>query len=110
MMEWMEKYRQAPREATALTIDRPTILFLGLTIAEFTAGVSVSFAMVILWDANAVIPFALLAGVLLSWASREYRRHFPARFLQHWCWAMGLQSIDGVPTLFRRRRHKVFGP
>ena len=110
MMEWMEKYREAPREATSLTIDKPMLLFFGLTIVEFAAAPIVFFAVMILWNSNLAMAFGLVGGVLISWATRECRRRLPPRFLQHWTWSVGLQSIDGVPKLFRQRRHKLFGP
>lgn len=110
MLEWMEKYREVPREQTALTIDRPMLIFLGLTLTDFVAGVVVVLAVMMLWDSSAAILVGLAGGGAASWVAREYRQRCPPRFLQHWSWAMGLQSIRGVPRLFRKRRYVVFGP
>lgn len=110
MLEWYEKYRDVPRAKTCGAIDKPMLIFLGLALTDFIAGVALFLGIVMFWDAGIAIPIAIGSGVLASWASREYRRRFPARFLTHFNWSLGLQRLPGIPSFFRERRVQIFGP
>jgi hypothetical protein len=110
MLEYMEKYRSAPRHETCVTIDKPMLLFLGLAIADFISGVATFLAVVMFWDSGLAVFVAIFGGLGAAWGSREYRRRFPERFLQHWSWSMGLQRVRGVPSFFEKQRIRVFGP
>lgn len=110
MLEWMEKYREAPRTKTALMIDKPMILFLGLTITDLISGVAVFAVLMSVSNSSLAIVVALLGGLGAMYLASEYRRKAPARFLQHWSWSMGLQRVRAVPRLFRKRRYQAFGP
>ena len=110
MLEWMDQYRDSPRSETFLTIDKPMLIFLGLTLGDFVSGVVVFLVVIMSWDSGLSIPVALTGAILSAWTAREYRRVFPARFLQHWSWAAGFQKVPGVPRLFEKRRYLVFGP
>ena len=110
MLEYMEKYRDAPRSATCTSIDKPILIFLGLAISDFVAGVSAFIAVVMLWDSGLAALVAIAAGCAAAWMAREYRRRCPERFLQQWSWSMGLQRVADVPVLFKKRRIKIVGP
>jgi hypothetical protein len=110
MLEYMEKYRTAPRQATCVTIDKPMVLFLGLAIADFISGVATFLVVVMFWDSGLAVFAAIFGGVAAAWVSREYRRRFPERFLQHFSWAMGLQRVRGIPSFFEKQRIRVLGP
>lgn len=110
MLEYYDKYKEAPRKETSSAIDKPMLIFLGLALTDFIAGVAAFLAIVMFWDSGVAIPVAMGSGVLSAWGSREYRRRFPARFLTHWNWSLGLQRIRGVPSFFTKRRHAIFGP
>lgn len=111
MFEWYEKYANYPRETTLKAFDKPMLIFLGLTLQDFIAGVVSFIALIMSWDSIAAIPLAIGLGVFISWLSRLYREHFPNRFLVHYSWAKGLSTIKGVPTLFNLTTQiKTFRP
>lgn len=108
-MEWMDKYRDAPRSKTALTIDRPMIVVLGMTAVEFAAGALVGIVVIARMESSLAFPVGLAGGVLTAWLAREYRLRTAPRFLQHWAWSLG-KAVPGVPSFFEKRRHVRFGP
>ena len=110
MNEWMEPYREAAREKTALTINHATIVLWGLTVTELVVGL-VSFLIVIQFSESILaIPGGIVVACAFSWAAREFRSRFPPHFLQHLAFAFGQKTIPGWPALFRGRRYRVFGP
>lgn len=110
MLEYMDKYRDAPRSATCTSIDKPILIFLGLAISDFVAGVGAFIAVVMFWDSGLAALFAIAASCAAAWVAREYRRRCPERFLQQWSWSLGVQRVTNVPVLFKKRRIKVVGP
>lgn len=110
MLEYMDKYRDAPRSATCTSIDKPILIFLGLAISDFIAGVGAFIAVVMLWDSGFAALVAIAASCTAAWIAREYRRRCPERFLQQWSWSLGVQRVTDVPVLFEKRRIKIVGP
>lgn len=110
MLEYMDKYRAAPRSATCTSIDKPILIFLGLAISDFIAGVGAFIAVVMFWDSGLAALVAIAASCTAAWVAREYRRRCPQRFLQQWSWSMGLQRVADLPVLFEKRRIKIAGP
>lgn len=110
MQEWLEKYRDVPRHATNASIDKPMILFLGLTLSDFIAGVSIFIFVVMIWDSGFSIPVAIFGAVASAACAKFYRTYFPPMFLSHFNWSFGLQKFKHIPNLFQKSRFKVFGP
>lgn len=110
MLEFMDKYKDVPRKETSSTIDKPMLIFLGLALTDFIAGVATFLAIVMFWDTGLAVPVAISSGFLAAWGSREYRRRFPLRFLTHWNWSLGIQHMGSLPTFFGKRRFVIFGP
>jgi hypothetical protein len=74
MHEWYEKYASYPRDVTLTTFDKPMLIFLGLTITDFVAGVSSFIALIMVWDSLLAIPVAICHrhfGVLAGKNSTE---------------------------------------
>lgn len=109
MQEWLEKYRDVPRLPTNSSIDKPMIVFLGLTLSDFVLGVSTFIFVVMIWDSGFSIPVAILGAIASSSCSKFYRISFPPMFLSHFNWAMGLHKSDYIPNFFYKRRFRVFG-
>ncbi len=106
MYEWYEKYSEFERRPTACSFDKPMILFLGLTLQEFIVGVSVFLAMVMSWGSVLAIP----AGIVCSMLLKAFRKRLPVKFLHHGGWALGLQRLDPMPSLFKKHQNPTFGP
>ena len=83
MQEWFEKYRDVPRLTTNASIDKPMILFLGLTLFDFIAGVSTFICVVMIWDSGLSIPVAVIGAFVSAGFAKWYRTHFPPLFLSH---------------------------
>lgn len=108
MQEFYEKYHDAPRQETYSSIDKPMIIFLGLTLPDFIIGVSAFILIVMFWDSAVSIPIAILSAVIFCLLSKSYRKFFPPLFLSHFNWSFGLQKFKGIPNLFKRGRFKFF--
>ena len=111
MHEWYEKYASYPRDVTLTTFDKPMLIFLGLTITDFVAGVSSFISLIMLWDSLLSIPVAIANGILVSWLAKIYRERCPPRFLMHYSWSKGLSKIKGFPCFFKPNlTQKIFKP
>lgn len=109
MQEWLEKYRDVPRITTNASIDKSMILFLGLTLTDFIAGVSIFIFVIMIWDSGYSIPVAIIGSLIASSCSKIYRTYFPPMFLSHFNWSFGFQKYHSVPNFFQKHRFKVFG-
>jgi hypothetical protein len=110
MMEWMDKYRDVPRVPTYSAIDKPLLIFLGLTATDLIAG-SVFFIIVMVsWESTFASLVALLGSVASAWLARNARHRLPNHFFQHFFWSLGLAGAKECPRIFKRRRFVIFGP
>lgn len=110
MQEWLDKYRDVPRKETYSSIDKPMILFLGLTLLDFVGGVS-SFLFVVMFLDNGLSIFvAIISAFIVMVLSKAYRVHFPQMFLSHFNWSIGLQKFKNIPNFFTKTRFKIFCP
>jgi len=110
MQEFLDKYRDVPRQETHGSIDKPMLIFLGLTLSDFIAGVSVFITVVMFWDSGISIPVAISGACATAILSKFYRNYFPPMFLNHFNWSMGIQKFTNIPSFFRKRRFKSYGP
>lgn len=110
MLEWMDKYRDVPRSWTSVTIDRPMILFLGLTTSDLVSGALVFMAVVKLWDSNWAIPSSMVAAFGTVFINQWIREKLPNHFFQHLGWSLGLVRPKGLPSFFTKRRVVILGP
>ena len=109
MQEWLEKYRDVPRLETNASIHKPMILFLGLTLPDFIAGVSTFIFVVMIWDSGFSIPLAIFGAFASAMCAKLYRTHFPPMFLSHFNFSFGLQKFKYIPNFFQKSRFRVFG-
>ena len=110
MNEWVDKYRDVDRLQTNSWIDKPMILFFGLTLFDFIAGVVVFLIIVMNLDSGWSFFISIFAAFAATGLSKFYRVHFPNRFLMHLNWSLGIQKHKSVPTFFKRSRFKIYGP
>lgn len=110
MQEWNDKYRDVERIQTHASIDKPMLIFLGLTIFDFVAGVCTFIFVVMSWDSGLSIFLAILGACMASFLSKSYRNTFPPMFLNHLNWSLGLQKFKNIPNFFTKRRFKIFSP
>lgn len=110
MHEWNHKYNDVTRLQTHSSIDKDMIIFLGLTIFDFIAGVGTFLFVVMNWDSGLSIFVAIFLGCLASCLSKTYRKYFPPLFFVHFNWSLGIQKNKLYPNFFRKRRFKVYGP
>ena len=107
MYEWYEKYSSYPRSTTLTAFDKPILIFLGLTLTDFIAGVVGFLIIIMAWDSLLAIPIAISFGVFVSWVMKFSRKRFPAHFLMHYSWSKGLAKIRGFPTFFRPNQNQI---
>lgn len=110
MMEWMDKYQDVPRTPTFGAIDKPLLIFLGLTATDLIVGSVLFIVVMVGWDSNFASPAALVGSFTAAWLARTARQHLPNHFFQHFFWSFGLAGGKDVPRIFGRRRVVVFGP
>lgn len=108
MQEWFEKYNSVPRQKTNASIDKPMIIFLGLTLPDFIVGVVAFLSIVMFWDSAWSALVGIVCAVVFCSLSKAYRRHFPPCFLVHFNWSLGFHSLPGIPKLFKKRRFKFY--
>lgn len=110
MFEFNDKYRDVERIQTHSNIDKPMLIFLGLTLFDFVAGVCSFISVVMSSDSGFSIILAISAACGASFLSKSYRNYFPPKFINHFNWSFGLQKFKDVPNFFTKRRIKIFGP
>jgi hypothetical protein len=110
MMEWMDKYRDVPRVPTYGAIDRPMLLFLGLTATDLVAGSIFFIVVMVSWDSTFASLGALLGAISTAWLARTTRQRLPNHFFQHFFWSLGFAGTKECPRIFKHRRVVVFGP
>lgn len=110
MYEWHDKYRDVQRLKTNASIDKDMIIFLGLTLQDFIAGVITFLIIVMNFDSGFSIFAAIFFGVLASSISKTFRKYLPPLFLVHFNWSLGIQKNKFLPNFFKKRRFKIYGP
>jgi hypothetical protein len=95
---------------TCATIDRPMILFLGLTTTDLVSGAVVFMAVVKLWDSNWALPSSIMAAFGTVFVNRWIREKLPPHFFQHLGWSLGFVRPKGLPSFFMKCRFVIFGP
>lgn len=110
MLEYYDKYKDAPSLKTASSIDKPMVIFLGLTLQDFISGVTVFLSIMMTWDDGIAVPIAIFLSCLCTFLSKSYRKYFPPRFLTHFNWSLGIQNTPGIAKVFSKRRFRCFGP
>lgn len=110
MQEWLDKYKEVPRLQTCASIDKPMILFVGLTLTDFVMGVSVFICVVMFWDSGWSILCAIFGGLAASFCAKFYRNHFPLMGLSHFNWSLGIQKFKCIPSFFHSRHFRIFEP
>lgn len=107
MQEYFDKYNSFERIDTNPTIDKPLIVFLGLTIPELSIGTMLFVLLGLVGDAPIL---GLLLGLSTSMFLKHFRKSFPKGVIPQFLSSIGLPAKRGVPNFFRRTRFTRLEP
>lgn len=107
MQEYFDKYNAFERIETNPTIDKPLIVFLGLTIPELAIGTILFVLLGLIGDAPVL---GLFLGLITSLFLKHFRKTFPKGIIPQFITSIGLPAKRGVFRFFKKSRYARLEP